>query len=98
MGMAIKAGGFLAVLLRLAIAPVCQGDSGGPALTPAASFALNPVPAALESKRGLHPKLFLDEARFVDLRSAITTTPAPLWRKIRDQADAADFFFSSPMS
>jgi hypothetical protein len=52
-------------------------------------YRLSPIPAALEARRGVHPRLYLDAGRVASLRGAITTTHARLWEKVRAQADRA---------
>ena len=41
----------------------------------------------LEAYRGVHPRLLLDAARVAELREAIKTTHAALWKGAKDQAD-----------
>lgn len=50
-------------------------------------YRLNPIPAALQKTRGVHPRLYLNAARATQLRAAIKTTHAPLWEELRAQAD-----------
>jgi len=53
------------------------------------TFRLKPVPPALEKARGVHPRIFLTSRRIAELREAIKTTHAGIWKKVRDQADQA---------
>jgi len=50
-------------------------------------FSLDPVPAPLAARKGVHPRLYLDAAHVAALRQALTTTHKDLWRKVREQAD-----------
>jgi hypothetical protein len=52
-------------------------------------YRVSPLPPALEKMRGVHARLYLNEQRVRELREAIKTTHAPLWAKIRAQADRA---------
>lgn len=52
-------------------------------------YRINPVPAALESVRNIHPRIYLSKQRILELRDAIKTTHAWLWEEIREQADRA---------
>jgi Domain of unknown function (DUF4962)/Heparinase II/III-like protein len=52
-------------------------------------FNLDPIPAPLAARKGVHPRLFLDAQRIQELRQAITTTHAALWDSVREQADQA---------
>jgi hypothetical protein len=52
-------------------------------------YRLSPFPADLEKVRGVHPRLYLDAARALDLKAAIRTTHAPLWQEVRNLADNA---------
>jgi len=58
-----------------------------PKLTVFEKFRLRPIPASLEKMRGLHPRLYLDASRVAQLRQAIQSTHAPLWKELRAQAD-----------
>ena len=50
--------------------------------------ALDPASAKrLEAYRGVHPRLLLDAVRVAQLREAIKTTHAALWKGAKDQAD-----------
>jgi hypothetical protein len=51
------------------------------------SFRLQPIPAALESARGQHPRLYLDATRVAALRQAMQTTHASFWQNLRASAD-----------
>ncbi len=53
------------------------------------TYRLDPVPPSLENARGIHPRLYLTDARIAELRQAIKTTHAGVWSKVRDQADRA---------
>jgi hypothetical protein len=55
-------------------------------LTVEGKYILKPFPASLEKVRGVHPRIFLDDRRISELREAIKTTHAPLWKKIIAQA------------
>jgi len=52
-------------------------------------YRLNPLPAPLAATRGVHPRIYLTADRIARLREAIKTTHAPLWEKVRAQADSA---------
>ncbi len=52
-------------------------------------YRFNPFPDALEQTRGVHPRIFLNRQRLLELREAIKTTHAPLWEEVRAQADRA---------
>ena len=52
-------------------------------------YRLTPLPASLEKVRGIHPRLYLDSARVTELRQAVQTTHAPLWKELRECADRA---------
>jgi hypothetical protein len=52
-------------------------------------YGLNPLPPSLEEMRGTHPRLYLDAARITQLRQAIHTTHAPMWKELRQWADRA---------
>jgi hypothetical protein len=56
-------------------------------LAPATARLAAQGPSALESKRGVHPRLFLDAAGFSRLKSAIRGTHAALWELVRQEAD-----------
>jgi len=58
-----------------------------PRLSALEQYRLKPWPAALEKRRGAHPRLYLDPARVAQLRGAIQGTHAPLWKELREQAD-----------
>ncbi len=53
------------------------------------TYRLKPLPAALEEVRSVHPRLYLTGKRIKELRAAIKTTHAAIWKKIRRQADQA---------
>ena len=46
-------------------------------------YRLDPLPAALERLRGVHPRLYLDSARIAQLREAVDTTHRSLWDEVR---------------
>jgi len=52
-------------------------------------YRLKPIPSALEKVRGVHPRLYLSNERIIELRTAIKTTHAAIWKKVREQADRA---------
>lgn len=52
-------------------------------------YQLKPIPPQLEAVRGVHPRLYLDAARVAELRRAIQTTHASMWKEVRDLADRA---------
>lgn len=52
-------------------------------------YWLKPVPEQLEAMRGVHPRLYLTKSRIAELREAIKTTHADIWRRLRIQADRA---------
>jgi hypothetical protein len=52
-------------------------------------YRLHPIPSSLEKVRGIHPRLYLDAARITELRQAIQTTHAPMWKELRELADRA---------
>ena len=54
-----------------------------------AEFALNPLPAALASVQGTHPRLYLTPDRIRELRQTITSTHAELWREVLTLAENA---------
>ncbi len=56
---------------------------------PVDQYRLHPLPASLEKVRGIHPRLYLDTARIAELRQAIQTTHAPMWKAVRERADRA---------
>jgi len=58
-------------------------------LTVLSRYELNPVPAALEKVRGVHPRLYLTAERVAQLRRAIQTTHAGLWTEVKMVADRA---------
>lgn len=39
--------------------------------------------------RGVHPRLYLDHSRIAELREAVPTTHASMWKQVRDLADRA---------
>jgi hypothetical protein len=51
-------------------------------------YALKPFPARLTQLRGVHPRIYLDQAKVAALREAIKTTHAAIWAKLQGQADA----------
>ncbi len=52
-------------------------------------YRLQPLPKALEARRGVHPRIYLDAKRAAALREAIKSTHAPLWEELKVQADRA---------
>ena len=52
-------------------------------------YRLTPCPPELDKVRGLHPRLYLDAARVAELRQAIGTTHASLWKELRPLAERA---------
>jgi hypothetical protein len=53
------------------------------------TYRLQPWPPQLVALRGVHPRMYLDERRIAELRAAIKTTHAGLWRRVQTLADAA---------
>ena len=53
------------------------------------SWQLLPVPSSLEKVKGVHPRIYLSDARIKELRQAIKTTHAQLWDEVRAQANLA---------
>ena len=53
------------------------------------NYRLSPFPASLESKRGVHPRIFLDKARITELKLQIKTTHKSLFEETLRQADRA---------
>ena len=53
------------------------------------TYRLKPAASALEKMRGVHPRIYLTSQRVAELRAAIKTTHAGIWKKLRDQADVA---------
>ena len=47
------------------------------------TYRLKPIPPALEKMRGVHPRIYLTSERIEELRAAIKTTHAAIWKKIR---------------
>jgi hypothetical protein len=47
-------------------------------------YRLSPLPPSLEKARGIHPRLYLDSARITELRQALQTTHAPMWKELRE--------------
>jgi hypothetical protein len=72
----------LILLLAVVAAPAATQPSD-------TKYRLNPLPPSLEKVRGIHPRLYLDSARIAELRQAIQTTHAPLWKELRQRADRA---------
>ena len=54
---------------------------------PFSRYRLDPAP--LEALRGAHPRLYLAESRFAQLKKAITGSHHALWEKVKRQADRA---------
>ena len=50
-------------------------------------YRLDPVPEDLERARGVHPRLYLDAAKAAELRVAVTSTHAALWKELQERAD-----------
>ena len=50
-------------------------------------YRLHPLPTSLEQVRGIHPRLYLDTKRIAELRQAIQSSHAPIWKDVRTQAD-----------
>ena len=50
-------------------------------------YFLDPVPEPLENARGVHPRIYLTDARIEELRQAITTTHRDLFREFIGQTD-----------
>jgi len=57
--------------------------------TAADKYRLAPLPATLEKLRGVHPRLYLDQQRLTALRTAVNTTHADIWKRVRGEADVA---------
>ena len=53
------------------------------------TYRLQPMPPALEKVRGVHPRIYLTSQRSAELREAIKTTHAGMWKKLQAQADQA---------
>ncbi|MBN1293566.1 MAG: DUF4962 domain-containing protein [Candidatus Latescibacteria bacterium] len=51
-------------------------------------YYLEPLPASLEKFRGIHPRIYLTDARITELRRVIKTTHASIWEEIIKQADS----------
>jgi hypothetical protein len=60
-----------------------------PALSQVEQYRLQPLPKALEARRGLRPRIYLEAKRAAVLREAIRGTHAPLWEELKVQADRA---------
>ena len=74
----------------------CSGTFGAVAAEPTVgnvqakdAYRLKPIPPALEKVRGVHPRIYLTRERIEELRAAVKTTHAAIWKKVRDQADRA---------
>ena len=80
-----------ALVIRLAVVLVAGvACTAGPVAHCSAQSAPTLDPAAmkrLEAYRGVHPRLLLDAVRVAELREAIKTTHAALWKGAKDQAD-----------
>ncbi len=50
-------------------------------------YRLSPLPAPLAATRGVHPRLYADEARFAALREQTKTTHRALWDSTRTYAE-----------
>ncbi len=50
-------------------------------------YRLDPMPAELESVRGVHPRLYLNPAKVTELREAVGTTHAGMWKELQERAD-----------
>ena len=73
----------LALLLMLSGAVLGVEPNRAPATLPNDAAVL----ARLERLRGVHPRLYLDAKRLAALREAVKTTHAPLWARLRLEAD-----------
>jgi len=60
-----------------------------PRLTLYDKYVLNPLPAPLLARKGVHPRLYLDTARLAALREDAGASHAAVWQKVRAQADRA---------
>lgn len=60
-----------------------------PQLTVLDRYRLKPIPAPLEKLRGVHPRIYLTQARIAELRQAIQRSHVGIWKKLREQADRA---------
>ncbi len=58
-------------------------------LTVLQRYRLDPIPPSLEAVRGVHPRIYLNDRRIAQLRSAVTSSHQALWKKVRAQADRA---------
>ncbi|MFC1712378.1 DUF4962 domain-containing protein [Candidatus Poribacteria bacterium] len=52
-------------------------------------YRLQPIPKSLDEVKGVHPRIYLDSERIAQLRDGISTTHAPLWAEVKEQADRA---------
>src|SRR6478672_1902682 len=52
-----------------------------------ANFHFETLPAPLQKVHGVHPRLYLNDKRVLELRQAVKTTHAALWPEIQAQAD-----------
>ena len=52
-------------------------------------YRLNPFPASLEKMRGVHPRIFINKVKIVELKERITTSHSSLWKETLRQADQA---------
>lgn len=50
-------------------------------------YTLDPLPEALQRRKGVHPRLYLDGPQVEQLRNAVTTTHAAQWEKLQALAD-----------
>jgi hypothetical protein len=71
-----------ALLTDLRLEPIAQ-------LTALEQYRLKPLPASLEAVRGTHPRIYLADKRVAELRQAIGTTHAAIWKYVAGLADGA---------
>jgi len=67
------------------------GWTGEPRVRPGEieQYRLDPLPAPLAARRGVHPRIYLNADRVAKLREAIKTTHALHWANVLEQADRA---------
>lgn len=53
------------------------------------TYRLRPIPPRLAAVRGVHPRIYLNNQRITELRAGIQTTHAAIWKRVKEQADAA---------
>ncbi|MCE5238282.1 DUF4962 domain-containing protein [bacterium] len=56
-------------------------------LTIIRQYVLDPLPAPLQQRRGVHPRLYLDAAGVARLREAVKTTHAAQWQRLQALAE-----------